>query len=245
MESGDKKKYISHIYEHLNLRDIDCLTSVELRKFSKRCLKGCELYIQDIYGCSDSYDKLLFKKIKSLLSKLDNPTIKDIVVDGTLRIETLLTTHTDYIYVGLKTKKIESLTDGELRLFSKRCLRSCELYIRDVCDSHENCNEGVLMTKIHFLLLKLDDSIVRKIVKDKTLRIKTVLMTPIYDINDELKIEREDILNKVTSVDSNSCNLYTCPRCKKSEHTMREVMTRAIDEPRTVKCTCLVCGAHF
>lgn len=146
------------------------------------------------------------------------------------------------IYDTLKQKNVDCLNDKELRKFSKRCLNGCGIYIKSV-DTQDN--EGLLAMKVDFLLLKLDNSIVKKIEKDKTVRIKQLLTTSLYDTNNQLKLEQEEILSKMTNVNANSCNLYTCPRCKKKEHTYREVMTRALDEPRSVKCVCLVCGYKF
>lgn len=148
----------------------------------------------------------------------------------------------DHIYTTLQEKKITCLTDRELKKFAKRCLNGCDKYLQSI---NETDNEGLLGMKIDFLLLKLDNIIIQKIVKDETLRIKQILSTTLYETNDDLKIKQEELLSKTTNVSANSCSLYTCPRCKARDHTYREVMTRALDEPRSVKCVCQVCGFKF
>ena len=125
--------------------------------------------------------------------------------------------------------------------YHKRCFRSCRNYIRD--NDINDPNHLILLTKINFLIYKLDIEQISNIL-EKRYRVKDVINSTTYQTNINLKREHESILSK-SVVDTNACNLYTCPRCKKREHTYREVMTRALDEPRSVKCICLICGYRF
>lgn len=135
------------------------------------------------------------------------------------------------------------LSDKELRKLSKRCVKACQIYIKDnYIDDNDN---NILNLKLNYLILKLDKNIINLIVVEKTIRIKDLLYKNIYETNDTLKQEQDILLSKVVDNNNYSCNLYKCPRCKARKHTYREVQTRSIDEPKSVKCICLVCGMKF
>ena len=148
----------------------------------------------------------------------------------------------DLIFNELMKRDLD-MTEKELRRFSKRCLNGCRIYIKsnDIIDEDDH----ILNLKVNYLLMKLDKKLIEKITMDDTIRVKDVLNTTIYETHPELKVEREELMSKVVDSNSYSCSLYTCPRCKKKEHTYREIQTRALDEPKSVKCLCLVCGQKF
>ena len=141
----------------------------------------------------------------------------------------------------LKQKKI-ILNPQDMVLFAKRSIRACVYYMIKNSMDIENY---LLEMKIDFLLQKFNVDMVNKILLDGTIRIKDLLETSIYDIDEKLIKQKESLMNKAIDANAYSCNLYVCPRCKNREHTYREIMTRSIDEPKSVKCICLVCGFKF
>ena len=125
--------------------------------------------------------------------------------------------------------------------FYKRCIRSCKRYLRS--KNIDDKYDLLLNSKINYLILKLDNEQLKNIFT-KRYRIKDVIITTIYNTNPILN-EMQTEINSKCLTNSSSCNIYICPKCGKREHTYKEVMTRALDEPKTVKCECLVCGYKF
>ena len=148
----------------------------------------------------------------------------------------------EFIFEELKEKDTD-LTEKELKKFSKRCLKGCKIYIKNNNINDEE--DHILNLKINFLILKLDKKIINKIINNENVRIKDVLNAHIYETHLELKTQRDSLMGKIVDINSYSCNLYQCPRCKAREHSYKEIQTRCLDEPKTIKCICLVCGMKF
>ena len=149
-----------------------------------------------------------------------------------------------YDIEDFKTDDVNKLIESnDFEKFCKRCLRACKFYIRD--NDISDPNSLILITKIDFLLIKMNLEMVYGIIYKNKYRVKDVLNKNVYEVNNELKKEREELLNKIVDSNVNSCSLYRCKRCGKKEHTYREVIARSLDEPPIVKCVCLVCGYKF
>lgn len=139
-------------------------------------------------------------------------------------------------------KILKTIPEKEAKYLTKRCIKAVKYNISS--NTIQDPNDQILSLKLDFLYKKLTPAIIHKL-NDNELRVKTLLSMDIYDIDNDLKIYKEFLNSKVIRDDSSKCSIYTCPRCKAKEHTYREIVTRSIDEPRSVKCTCLVCGFKF
>jgi len=147
--------------------------------------------------------------------------------------------------VGENTAEyIQSLTETDkFNEFCKRCLRACKIYIKE--NEIDDPDNTILTMKLDFLLQKIDIEVLYNIIIEKTVRVKNIINSDIYDINKKLKREKNDLMSKIVDVSANSCSLYKCLRCGAKKHTYKEVVARSLDEPVIVKCECLVCGMKF
>lgn len=145
----------------------------------------------------------------------------------------------DYIYQRLIEKNLNR-TENELKTLTKRLIKATNYYI----ESNDYVDEDgmIRLLKLDFLLLKLNIAVVHKLLDQKTIRVKGILSTTLYEINDDLKQQYQSRINKMDSTDSYSCSIYKCKRCGEKKHSMKEFMSRALDEPRSIKNICLVCG---
>lgn len=132
--------------------------------------------------------------------------------------------------------------DSEAQKLSRRAIRACNNYIK--CNSIQDPYGFILSSRIDNLCNKLNRDTITKIINNE-LRMKDLILTDIYDIDESLKNMKIHLTNKLAPANASSCNLYRCPRCKAKDHTYREVQKRAIDEPSSIKCVCNVCGMRF
>ena len=147
------------------------------------------------------------------------------------------------LYINTKERlkaKNFNIDEKELKALTKRLMKATTYYLEsnDIADPDQLIQES----KMDFLLIKIDDVLLQKILYQKTVRIKDLLNATVYEINKELKMRHQELLSKIVATDSFSCNIYRCKRCKQRNHTMREFQSRSIDEPKSVKCNCLSCG---
>lgn len=117
----------------------------------------------------------------------------------------------------------------ELDLTKEEALKLSREIMKVLTDYSDNT--FVISQKLDRIFMKLDKESLKEIQKNKE-HIKILL--DIQETAHNLRIiEREE---------SEVCSMFECPRCKARKHTYREIQTRSIDEPRSVKCSCLDCS---
>jgi transcription elongation factor S-II len=139
-------------------------------------------------------------------------------------------------------KIIETIPEKEAKYLTKRCIKAVRYNISS--NNIQDPDDNILSLKLDFLYKKLTPEIIEQL-NNNELRVKNLLSMDIYDIDKDLKSYKEFLSSKVVQDNTTKCSIYTCPRCKAKEHTYREIQTRSIDEPKSVKCTCLICGFKF
>lgn len=60
----------------------------------------------------------------------------------------------------------------------------------------------------------------------------------------DYELKHTDEINKSLGISSNS-GVYRCPKCKSNNTSYTERQTRSADEPMTVFCRCMSCGARW
>ena len=110
----------------------------------------------------------------------------------------------------------------------------------EIADPHK-C---IFSTKLDGLVSKLNEETVVAI-ESGEMRVKDLLLKDIYEVDPNLRELSRYYHDRLTDTTTSSCRIYTCPRCKKSDHTYTTVQRRALDEPSTVVCHCNVCGFRF
>jgi DNA-directed RNA polymerase subunit M/transcription elongation factor TFIIS len=140
--------------------------------------------------------------------------------------------------------KVNDILDNEKKSkkLTTRCLKACTNYI--ICNNINDPNDYILSLKIDYLIHKLNTETITKILKDE-MRVKDLLYDNIFELDAGLRNHKEFLSSKIAPLNTNSCNFYNCPRCKAKDHTYKEIVTRASDEPRSVKCVCLICNFKF
>jgi DNA-directed RNA polymerase subunit M/transcription elongation factor TFIIS len=149
----------------------------------------------------------------------------------------------DEIEVIIYTK-VNGILDNEKKSkkLTTRCIKACTNYI--TCNNISDPNDYTLSLKLDYLYHKLNDDTIAKILNDE-MRVKDLLYNDIFALDADLKNHKEFLSSKIAPSNANSCNFYTCPRCKAKDHTYREIVCRSIDEPRCVKCVCNVCNLKY
>lgn len=140
--------------------------------------------------------------------------------------------------------KVNDIIDNEKKSkkLTTRCIKACHNYI--TCNYINDPNQYILSLKLDYLYHKLNKETITKILNDE-IRVKNLLSDSIFELDAGLKNHKEFLLSKIAPSNANSCNFYTCPRCKARDHTYREVQTRCIDEPRSIKCVCNCCNLKY
>lgn len=118
----------------------------------------------------------------------------------------------------------------ELDLTKEEALKLSREIMKVLTDYSENT--FVVSQKLDRIFMKLDKESLKEIQKNKE-HIKVLL--DIQETAHSLRvIERGE--------ESEVCSMFECPKCKAKKHTYREIVTRSIDEPVSIKCQCKSCG---
>lgn len=105
-------------------------------------------------------------------------------------------------------------------------------------------NPIVAGAKLLFVKDKLTPDVIDRY-NNGSLTVGEICNLSVYEYDHVEKARRVRALNTVAHSVEKGLNMYTCPACKKKNHTMNEKQKRALDEAVTIQCVCLECGKRW
>ncbi len=166
--------------------------------------------------------------------------------------------------INYRLKEIEIFTetflcfmkDSKSQKYAECLEKSCYIYSIELCkisippinrsfDCIQFCKVYANKCTMINMMLKFPP-LIQKIL-NKQIKITNIVNMSDYELCPEFykKYQDENELRSTQKIIEKSSCMFTCPACKKSEITYREVITRCLDEATTFYCTCVLCKHEF